>query len=125
MTSFSVQTLDHVTVSVPRHLEANVLDWYSVTLGLERLPKPEGTRTSGGWFQAGTSQVHVAVEPQVSERPGHFGVVVDDFQGAVDRLRRAGSEIEDARTIPGRLRCYTRDPAGNTIEIVCYEGAGA
>jgi catechol 2,3-dioxygenase-like lactoylglutathione lyase family enzyme len=125
MTSFSVQTLDHVTVSVPRHLEANVLDWYSVTLGLERLPKPEGTRTSGGWFRAGLSQVHVTVEPQVSGRSGHFGLVVDDFQSAVDRLRRAGSEIEDARTIPGRLRCYTRDPAGNTIEIVCYEGPGA
>jgi catechol 2,3-dioxygenase-like lactoylglutathione lyase family enzyme len=123
LTSFSVEALDHVAVSAPHHLERNVLAWYSGTLGLEQLPKPEGTRSAGGWFRVGCSEVHVVIEPRRPERPGHFGLVVDDFQKAVDDLRRAGCEIEDARTIPGRLRCYTRDPAGNTVEIVCYDAS--
>jgi catechol 2,3-dioxygenase-like lactoylglutathione lyase family enzyme len=126
VTSFTVQTIDHVTVIAPSELEQAMLDWYSQTLGLERLSKPVGTSGSGGWFRAGATEIHVAIEHQVAQRAGHFGVVVDDFEKALDSLRRAGSHIEEARPIPGRRRCYTRDPAGNRVEILCYyEGPSA
>jgi catechol 2,3-dioxygenase-like lactoylglutathione lyase family enzyme len=121
LTSFAVVTVDHVAVTVPRDLEHAVLDWYSETLGLERLEKPEGTRAVGGWFRAGEVELHVTVEGSMRETSGHFGVVVDDFDAALGRLRGAGSVIEPARAIPGRSRCYTRDPAGNQIEILSYE----
>jgi catechol 2,3-dioxygenase-like lactoylglutathione lyase family enzyme len=121
VTSFAVVTVDHVAVSAPTNLEDVVLDWYSDTLGLERLEKPKGTRPVGGWFRAGQTEVHVSIDGSAPEANSHFGVVVDDFEAAVARLRGAGSVIEPARAIPGRSRCYTRDPAGNRIEILSYD----
>jgi hypothetical protein len=47
--------------------------------------------------------------------------VVSDFHGAVERLREAGCHLEQARPIPGRERCFTRDPAGNLVELIAYE----
>jgi catechol 2,3-dioxygenase-like lactoylglutathione lyase family enzyme len=112
-------------VTAPSELEEGVLDWYSKTLGLQQLDKPEGTRGAGGWFRAGQVEVHVTIE-QAAQPEGHFGVVVDDFDGAVAHLRRDGCVIEPARPIRGRNRCYTRDPAGNRVEIVFYDkGASA
>ena len=39
----------------------------------------------------------------------------------VERLRGAGCHIEQAGRIPGRRRFYTRDPAGNRLEIITME----
>jgi catechol 2,3-dioxygenase-like lactoylglutathione lyase family enzyme len=126
VTPFAIRTVDHVAVTAPSELEGAVVDWYGQTLGLERLAKPPGTRSAGGWFRAGEVEVHVTIEPAESARPGHFGVVVDDFDDAIERLRSSGSAITEAKPIPGRARCYVNDPAGNTIEIVSYnEGASA
>jgi catechol 2,3-dioxygenase-like lactoylglutathione lyase family enzyme len=125
VTPLDVQTIDHVTVAAPSDLEDAVIDWYAHVLGFERLAKPEGTSGMGAWFRAGDVQLHVTIEPAPPARVGHFGVVVDDLEAAVEQLRAAGSDIEPARTIPGRSRCYTRDPAGNTIEILSYNGAAS
>ena len=110
-----------MTVAAPSDLEGAVVGWYSNVLGLARLPKPDGTSSTGAWFRAGNVQLHVTIEAAPSERVGHFGVVVDDFDDAVRHLRAAGADIEAARTIPDRRRCYTRDPAGNTIEIMHFD----
>jgi catechol 2,3-dioxygenase-like lactoylglutathione lyase family enzyme len=119
----AVQTIDHVTVAAPSELEDAVIEWYSQVLGFERLAKPEGTSGAGAWFRAGEVQLHITIEPAPVDRAGHFGVVVDDLDRAVEQVQAAGSDIASARTIPGRRRCYTRDPAGNTIEILSYDGA--
>jgi predicted enzyme related to lactoylglutathione lyase len=58
-------------------------------------------------------------------KTAHFCLVVDDFQSAVDRLRESGCHVEQAMPIPGRHRFYTRDPAGNRIEIMSYDGEDA
>jgi catechol 2,3-dioxygenase-like lactoylglutathione lyase family enzyme len=49
---------------------------------------------------------------------------VDDLDAAIGRLRAAGCHIEQAGEIPGRHRCYTRDPAGNRIEVVRFDEGG-
>lgn len=126
MSLAGVRTVDHVTVAAPSELESAVVTWYTDVLGLERLPKPEGTSPAGAWLRAGQVQVHITIEPAPLERVGHLGVEVEHYDRALEQLRAAGSDIEPARTIPGRERCYTHDPAGNTIEIVCYrKPAGA
>jgi hypothetical protein len=43
----------------------------------------------------------------------------------IDRLRDAKCHIEQARPIPGRHRLFTRDPAGNSIEIVSVQEESA
>ena len=119
--SWGIAGLDHVAITAPEELQEVVLDWYSRCLGFDPVEKPEGTRAGGGWFRVGRQEVHVTVDPHHPSRSAHFAVVVDDFARVVDRLREAGSHIEQASAIPGRRRCYTRDPAGNRIEIVTYD----
>jgi catechol 2,3-dioxygenase-like lactoylglutathione lyase family enzyme len=117
----SVVRLDHVNVTTPVELEDDVLAWYQDVLGLERLEKPDGTRSEGGWFRVGDQQVHVSVDEHNPPQSAHFGLVVEDFDALVTRLRAAGCHIEQARTIPGRHRCFTRDPAGNSIEFMAFD----
>lgn len=118
---FAVLTLDHVNVTAPEELEAEVVAWYRDVLGLEELDKPPGTRPRGAWFRAGDREVHVSIDPHNPPQQAHFGLAVDDFERAVEHLRAAGCHIEQAVPLPGRQRFYTRDPAGNRLEIIGFD----
>ncbi len=120
MATFHVTGLDHVTVTTPAELEAEVVAYYWETLGLERVEKPSGTGPRGAWFRAGDQEVHVTVDPQNPLETPHFCLDVDDFDGVITQLRSGGFHIEQASEIPGRRRFFTRDPAGNRIEIASY-----
>ena len=116
-----VVALEHVSITSPEELVDDVLAWYENSLGLERIEKPPGTREAGGWFRAGDQQIHVTLDEHNPPKKAHFGIVVDDFGNIVERLRAAGCHIEQASKVPGRRRFYTRDPAGNRLEIITIE----
>ena len=118
-----VSALEHVTVTTPEELEEEVVTWYADVLGLERLEKPAGVKPDGAWFQVGTQQVHVLIDPHNPPKNAHFCLLVTEFDSFVANLRTHGCHIEQARAIPGRHRCFTRDPAGNSIEIASLDGA--
>ena len=116
-----IRRLLHVNVTVPADLESATKNFYGVVLGLAELPKPEGTRKSGAWYQVGPVQLHLSVEDvadqQLSSR--HICLNVSDLAAAAERFREAGvAIIPDDRPIAGTLRFYVRDPGGNQIEIV-------
>ena len=117
---FTITGLDHVNVTTPDELEAEVLEWYEHVLGLEPMGKPPGSRPRGGWFRAGDSEVHISIDPQNPPKSPHFCLAVDDLDGTVEVLRAAGCHIEQAAEIEGRKRCFTRDPAGNRIELIAF-----
>ncbi len=126
MADFNIVGVDHVNVTAPGELMDETVSWYRNCLGLDELEKPEGTRDAGGWFKAGDQEVHVSLDEHNPPKQAHFGLVVDDFDAVVGDLRASGCHIEQAAVIPGRHRCYTRDPAGNRIEIMAFdEGSGA
>ncbi len=108
--------LDHVTVTAPEELEAEVIEWYESCVGLNRLEKPEDT--GGAWFEVGEQQLHVMIDPHNPPKNAHFSLRVSDFDAFVTKLREARCHIEQAAPRPGLQRCFTRDPAGNSIEIV-------
>ena len=120
-----VLSLEHVSITSPEELEDEVVSWYRDCLGLTEMDKPEGTRDKGAWFQIGDQQVHVTIDEHNPPEKAHFGLVVDDFGEIVERLRGAGCHLEQARSIPGRKRFYTRDPAGNRIEIITLDEEGS
>ena len=119
----TVLSLEHVTVTTPEELEDEVLTWYSEVLGLERVDKIEGSKPGGGWFLIGDRQLHLMIDPHNPPKNAHFCVRVGDFDSFVSNLRANGCHIEQARQLPGRKRCFTRDPAGNSIEIIALEVA--
>jgi catechol 2,3-dioxygenase-like lactoylglutathione lyase family enzyme len=118
---FEVLGVDHVTVTAPDELMDETLTWYRELLGLEELDKPQGAHPSGAWFRAGTGEIHISGDPHNPPKSAHYAIVVSNFDAIVERLRASGHHIEQAATIPGRQRCYTRDPAGNRIEISYLE----
>ncbi len=115
-----VTGLDHVSITTPEELEQEVLKWYESVFELTRATKPEGTRSKGGWFQIGDVQLHLTVDEHNPPRISHYCLVVSDFDLTIERLRSANCHIEQAAAIPGRKRFYTRDPAGNRIEVTAY-----
>jgi catechol 2,3-dioxygenase-like lactoylglutathione lyase family enzyme len=118
--SFRIVALDHVQVTAPEELMDEVIDFYTTCLGLERVGAPEGTGPVGAWFRLGDAELHLSVDPHNPPKEAHFSIAVDDFEVVVDTLRACGQHIEQARAIPGRRNCFTRDPAGNRIEIMSY-----
>ena len=117
-----VLSLEHVSVTSPEDLEDEVVGWYRDLLGLDEMEKPDGTREKGAWFRIGEQQVHVTIDEHNPPKVSHFGLIVDDFDEVVRRLRESGCHIEQAAHIPGRRRFYTRDPAGNRLEVIAIEG---
>jgi catechol 2,3-dioxygenase-like lactoylglutathione lyase family enzyme len=116
-----INSLHHVNVTVPAALEAATKNFYGSVLGLEELPKPEGTRKSGAWYQIGEVQLHLSIEEdgdrELSSR--HVCVTVSDLSTAAELFREAGVKIiPDERPVPGMPRFYVRDPGGNQLEIV-------
>ena len=117
-----VLSIEHVTVTTPEELEDEVQRWYEDTLGLTVVANPDGSL--GGRFQIGTQELHLLIDPHNPPKNAHFSLEVDDFDSFVALLRAKGCHLEQAPPIPGRKRCFTRDPAGNSIEIVALTEAG-
>jgi catechol 2,3-dioxygenase-like lactoylglutathione lyase family enzyme len=119
---FEFAKIDHVDITAPEELQDEMSAWYRDRLGLEELPSD---RNGGGRFAVGDQEVHISIDPHNPPHLAHFCLLVDNYDSVVARLREGGSHIEQARDIPGRRRFYTRDPAGNRIEIAMVTGQEA
>ena len=117
--------IHHVNVVVPPGRTDDVVPFYAEVLGLRRVDKPtHGVDQSGAWFDVDdASQVHVSERSGDVHPQSHFGLVVDDFDGVMQRLREYGATWEDQADLFGGRRGFTQDPAGNRIELL--ERAGA
>jgi catechol 2,3-dioxygenase-like lactoylglutathione lyase family enzyme len=118
---FNLVKIDHVDITAPEELEEEMTAWYRDQLGLEQL---ESDR-KGGRFKVGDQEIHITLDPHNTSEKPHFCLLVENYEAIVERLRRAGCHIEQAREIPGRHRFYTRDPAGNRIEIAAVDSGEA
>ena len=104
--------LAHVNLRVDRLEDA--VRFYGGVLGLESIPRGERSGR-GAWFRVGDSEIHLTEDstPQPSSQR-HFALLVDDLVAARRAVEAAERKIE--KEDEGRF--WTRDPAGNRIEIV-------
>jgi catechol 2,3-dioxygenase-like lactoylglutathione lyase family enzyme len=116
-----ITKFSHVNVTVPAALETAAKRFYGVVLGLNEIPKPQGTRQNiGAWYQLGEIQLHLSIEDGVQNEASdrHVCYQVFDIASAKREFRTAGIDIiSDARPVPGQSRFFVRDPGGNLIEI--------
>jgi catechol 2,3-dioxygenase-like lactoylglutathione lyase family enzyme len=117
-------TLHHVQIAMPVGEEDRAEAFYSGVLGLERVEKPAVLADRGGcWFRQGSVELHLGVEdPFRPARKAHPGLLVDDLDGVLVRLRTAGAEVVDAPGFGGFRRFHTFDPFGNRLELMEREG---
>jgi catechol 2,3-dioxygenase-like lactoylglutathione lyase family enzyme len=108
----------------PPELAAAVIAFYADVLGLRRVDKPDALAGSGAWFDVdGFGQLHVSERAGERHPDAHFGLVVDDLAATLQRLADAGAEWTEQEDVFGCRRGFTRDPAGNRVELL--EAAGS
>ncbi|MFE9096614.1 VOC family protein [Streptomyces sp. NPDC007264] len=112
--------LDHVQLAVPPGSEDLLRAYYADALGMTEIPKPPVLAARGGcWFQAGTVQLHVGIEP--GHRPSkkaHPGLRVTDIEAYAARLAAHGATVAWDDDLPGHKRFYSEDPVGNRLEFL-------
>lgn len=95
-------------------------DFYAL-LGFAEIAAPEGLRGRARWLERGAQQIHLMlVDDPVAAPEGHFAVVVDDYEAAVERLRAGGHEVEPRTEHWGSPRSFVRDPTGHRVELMAF-----
>ena len=117
--------LQHANVVVPPGTTEDVAAFYEHVLGLRRIPKPAALAGRGGaWFDVdGYAQLHLSERDGERHPDSHFALVVDDFAGTLAALARHGAPWTEQEDVFGGRRGFTRDPAGNRVELL--EPAGS
>lgn len=116
--------LHHVNVVVPPGDTDRVVRFYADILGLTRVAKPKvGVAPEGAWFDlADGTQLHVSERSGQRHPDPHFGVVLDHFDEVLRRLSDVGAEWTEQADLFGGRRGFTRDPAGNRVELLQRAG---
>ena len=115
--------LHHVNLVVPPGSCADVARFYVEVFGLGVIDRPGSLRPGGLWLA-----IDDATELHLSEKPGavhpeqHLALVVDDLVEVRDRLAAVGAEWRDGDDVYGGGRGWTRDPAGNRLEVLERSG---
>jgi len=99
--------------------------FYEGILELKPNPSRPAFAYDGIWYDIGEQMIHLLVVPNPdadSVRPAHGGVdrhtalIVNDFQGLLDRLEKAGIPYSLSKS--GRAALFCRDPDGNALEFI-------
>ncbi len=107
-------------VSCPAGGEDAARAFYGDALGLTEVAKPPVLAARGGvWFRDPGVEVHVGVEkPFAAARKAHPAFVVDDVEAVAVAVAAAGFAVAWDGDLPGYLRFYTADGAGNRVEVL-------
>jgi catechol 2,3-dioxygenase-like lactoylglutathione lyase family enzyme len=115
--------LQHVNVVVPPGRTEDVVAFYVEVFGLERVAKPAALRPEGAWLSVdGYAQVHLSERDGPVHEDSHFALVVDDFDRVRASIDERGAPWTDQEDVFGGRRGFTRDPAGNRVEVLERSG---
>jgi catechol 2,3-dioxygenase-like lactoylglutathione lyase family enzyme len=111
--------LDHFHVCVPPERLEEARLFYTEVIGLEMIYRPDDLFSSAGyWFNIGSVQLHIGVEPALPRTIRHVAMEVTDIDAARAQLEANGVEIVEEPIIPGRTRFAFIDPFGNRMELL-------
>jgi catechol 2,3-dioxygenase-like lactoylglutathione lyase family enzyme len=115
-----VVALDHLQLAMPGGREAEARAFYGGILGLKELAKPPNLALRGGvWFELGTQQLHLGIEPDFHPaRKAHPAFRVRDLRKLRATLEKSGFKPYEDEPLPGYARCYVADPFGNRLEFL-------
>jgi len=107
-------------LAMPLCEEETARRFFIGVLGMSEIDKPPVLAARGGaWFRSGGLELHLGVEDDF--RPaakGHPGILTDDLDEVVRRLREAGQDVTWDDDLPGFRRVYAQDPFGNRLEFL-------
>jgi catechol 2,3-dioxygenase-like lactoylglutathione lyase family enzyme len=113
----TIHAIHHVQLPLGRVAQQAVRDFYNGLLGLLELPHPQRQALR---FLAGNQRIDLV--PDDSTHPtspvSHLALEVVGLPGLRNRLLEAGYTLDESRPLPGHLRFYVQDPAGNGLEFL-------
>lgn len=118
--TFTLMHIDHVQLAAPPNSESEARHFFGTVLGLTEVEKPESLKKRGGvWFEFGSYQLHIGVEPAFSPaKKAHPGFHVKNLPAFKDHLASFGISFIEDKNITGVERIYVDDPFGNRMEFL-------
>ncbi|MFQ6386579.1 glyoxalase [Priestia aryabhattai] len=118
--TFTLTHIDHIQLAAPPNSESEARHFFGTVLGLTEVEKPESLKKRGGvWFEFGSYQLHIGVEPAFSPaKKAHPGFFVKNLTALKDHLTSFGISFIEDQNIPGVERIYVADPFDNRIEFL-------
>jgi len=95
-----------------------VAQFWRTVFGLVDLPRQGMSGRPGAWLAGSGAEIHVSERDGAIHPDAHCAVVVDDVAAVAERAQELGAEWTDATPLIGSARGFTRDPAGNRIEVM-------
>lgn len=112
----------HVQLSFPVQMQAQMLHFYEQLLGLPRWPQACGTHQSELAFAAGLQRIDLVAQPTGTQPAaagwGHLALQVQAVDALQQRLLAHGATVLAVVPVAEGRRCYAKDPAGNTLELL-------
>ncbi len=109
-------------VSVHAHDLDESARFYAEVFGMEEIPAP-AFPFPVRWLRVGNLQLHLFQSEDPAPRGHHFGIDVDDFEAAYEKVRELGVQekegyFSNVYELPdGAVQLYLRDPTGNMVEV--------
>ena len=116
-----ILSIDHIQIAMPPGQEAKARAFYVNVLGFTEIPKPpELAKRGGAWFESGTTQLHLGVEPDFHPaRKAHPAFVVEGLDTLLAKIQAEGFEVDASQpALDGYKRAHVFDPFGNRIELM-------
>jgi catechol 2,3-dioxygenase-like lactoylglutathione lyase family enzyme len=110
--------IQHVALET-RRADGEAAEAFWQLLGFEPVDPPETLRERAAWLQRGSTQIHLLWHDDPTAPPeGHVAVVLDDYEGTLERLGAAGHEVEPRTQHWGAARAFVRSPGGHRVEVM-------
>ena len=113
----SIQAIDHVQLSYPAGQDARLRDFYGRLVGLSEVGTPGKAPLR---FRAGRQRIDLLPTENWLPAPAtaHLAFETTELIPLRKRLLDAGFALDETRPLPGHLRFYVTDPAGNALEFL-------
>jgi hypothetical protein len=110
--------IQHVSLETRREDGAAAEAFWRL-LGFEPVDPPESLRERAAWLERRGTQVHLLWHDDPTPQPeGHMAVVVEDYDGTIERLAAAGHPVEPRTEHWGVPRSYATAPGGHRVELM-------
>ncbi|CAN7328385.1 glyoxalase [Acidovorax sp. LjRoot118] len=113
----AIHSINHVQLAFPAGAEEPIRNFYSRLLGLPEVHTAAGNALH---FAAGTQRIDLVPTDHWQGAPSvsHLALEVQDLPALRGRLLQAQLPLVENRALPGYLRFYVKDPAGNQLEFL-------
>lgn len=114
----AIHSINHVQLPFPAGAEGQIRNFYSALLGLTELR--HGATGTALHFAAGAQRIELVPTDRWAAAPAasHLAFEVDNLPELRGRLLEAELPLVENRALPGYLRFYVKDPAGNQLEFL-------